>query len=228
MEAVLTMTQGQNEKLTDDKINTITHLVSATLALMGTVLLIVYSSVAGKPWHIVGFSIYGLSLFLTFLASVLHHGVEASEKVDAILNELDYFAIFLLIAGTFTPVCLVLIRDPYGWSVLGVTWAIAITGITIRAIFRHSSKIITFTLFPTLGWLGLFLAYPVYLKTGVLGVSLVGLGGVFYTIGAIIFGIHKPNPIPGKFGFHEIWHIFVILAALSHFLFMYFFVLPAA
>ena len=211
---------------TDDKINTITHLASAVLALLGAVLLIVYSSVEGKPWHTIGFSIYGLSLFLVFLASVFHHGLNVSQRVDTIFETLDHCAIFLLIAGTMTPVCLVFFRNPFGWAFLGVVWAIAITGIIIWAIFRESAKIFTHTLFPTLGWFGLILAYPIYLKTGFLGLILIFLGGVFYTIGAVIFGLHKPNPIPGRFGFHEIWHLFVIAGAFSHFLFMYLVILP--
>ena len=112
--------------VTDERVNTITHLMGAILSFAGGVFLVVQSSVAGKPWHIVGFSIYGLCLFLLFLASTLHHGIESLRRIEERLRTLDYSAVFLLIGGTFTPICFIVARGPIGWSVFGITWIVSI------------------------------------------------------------------------------------------------------
>ncbi|MBW2263127.1 MAG: hemolysin III family protein [Deltaproteobacteria bacterium] len=212
--------------VTDERFNTASHMAGAIFALLGTVLLIVYSSVAAKPWHIVSFSIYGFSLVALFLASTLHHGVKASARIKDILRAIDYFAIYLLIAGTITPVCLVVLRGPLGWSVFGVAWAVGFAGIVLKAVIRDLPKWISMTLYITMGWLGVVVGYPLFKALSWPGVGLMIAGGLFYTVGAFIFYIEKPNPLPGRFGFHEIWHIFVLLGALFHYVFMYVCVLP--
>jgi hemolysin III len=211
---------------TDEQMNTCTHLAGAVFSLMGMVLLVVYAGIAGKPWHIVGFSIYGCSLISLFMASTLHHGVNASEKAEDTLRSLDYAAIFLLIAGTMTPVCLTVLRGPLGWSLFGVAWAVAAAGIILKILFPNIPKSITNTLYFTMGWLGIFTAWPVYRNFSWQGLSILALGGIIYSAGAVVFAIEKPNPLPGKFGFHEIWHLFVMTAAVTHFIFMWLYILP--
>jgi hemolysin III len=201
-------------------------MAASIFSLLGTVLLIVYSSTAAKPWHIVSFSIYGFSLVSLFLASTLHHGVTSSPRVEGLLRAVDYFAIYVLIAGTYTPICLVVLRGPLGWSVFGVCWAVGLAGIGLKAAIPSLPKWISLTLYSTMGWLGAAIALPVYRAVSLAGIGLILAGGVFYTVGAVIFSVEKPNPVPGRFGFHEIWHIFVILGALSHYAFMYAYVLP--
>lgn len=212
--------------VTDEKFNTASHVIATILSVFGVVILIVNSSVKYKVWHIVSFSIYGTTLIILFLASSLHHGIFAKKNIEHIFKQFDYIAIFLLIAGTFTPFCLILLRNFWGWSMFGVIWAIAIIGIIIKAIFKKLPKWLTHTLYISMGWLGLFLAIPLIKIIGICGVTLITLGGIFYTIGAIIYYREKPNPIPGKFGFHEIWHIFVILGSAFFYFTFYFFVLP--
>jgi hemolysin III len=225
-EVVGKLSKDGSPHVTDEKFNTASHLSAAILSLLGTVLLVVQSSVAAKPWHIVSFSIYGLSLFLLFLASTLHHGVEGSRRLVEFFRSFDYYAIFLLIAGTFTPMCLVVARGALGWSVLGVSWAVAIAGIALRAIFPGLPKWVSLTMYATMGWLGAALAWAVFDALSWYGFIALVAGGVLYTGGAFIFISERPNPVPGKFGFHEIWHLFVILGALAHFVMMYVFVLP--
>ena len=111
--------------VTDEKINTISHLAAAIFSILGAVLLIVQSSAKANPWAIVSFSIYGVSLVGVFFASALHHGVNSNEPIEAFLRQIDYIAIFPLIAGTFTPICLILYRTIIGWSIFGVIWALA-------------------------------------------------------------------------------------------------------
>lgn len=212
--------------VTDEVINTITHMIGAVFSLLGMVLLIVLSSADGKPWHIVSFSIYGLSLLLLFLASSFHHGLNLSRKTMEFLRLLDYLAIFLLIAGTYTPLCLVISRTTWGWSIFGVVWALAVIGITIKSAFPKIPKWVTHTLYISMGWVGVVLIAKSIPLIGKSGFALLLSGGIVYTGGAAVYYFEKPNPVPGKFGFHEIWHLLVLLGAILHFLFMFLVVLP--
>jgi hemolysin III len=215
------LSKDRSEHVTDEVFNSSSHMAAALFAVMGAAFLITRSAVAGQVWSIVSFAIYGASLFGVFLFSTLHHGVKCSPRTDIILRNCDYIAIFPLIAGSYTPICLILLRDSYiGWTIFGVVWAAAVVGIVLRVAFNDMPSWPLSTLYITMGWLGAFVAVPVYQQIGILGFLLFLGGGVFYTIGFVIYNIEKPNPVPGKFGFHEIWHIFVILGALAHYLMM--------
>lgn len=212
--------------MTDDTVATIIHFVTAMAALLGSVMLIVEASAAGKPWHIVSFSIYGVSLVLMFVASSLHHGINGAPKTNVMLRSLDYGAIFILIPGSLTPICLVIARGTLGWSLFGVVWFIAISGLVARTVFKNLPKFVTSSMYITLGWMSVVAAWPVYKAAGLPAVGLMALGGVCYSVGLVIFTRESPNPIPGKFGFHEIWHVMVSAGALCHFMLIYIFVLP--
>lgn len=212
--------------VTDEIINTVTHMIGAIFSLLGTVLLIVLSSEQGKVWHIVSFSIYGFSLIFLFLASSFHHGLQLSQKTNELFRQFDYFAIYILIAGTYTPLCLIINRSSWGWSIFGVVWALAAIGITVKAIFPNIPGWVSHTLYISMGWVGAVLIVRSIPLIGMLGFMLILGGGILYTLGAGIYYFEKPNPVPGKFGFHEIWHMFVLSAAALNFMFMYFIVLP--
>ena len=219
--------------VTDEVFNTSSHLAGTIIAVLGTVLLILKAATGDyddKPWRIVSFSIYGVTLILMFLCSTLHHGINAKRSTEELFRLFDYFAIFPLIAGTFTPICLVTLRSEpqWGWGTFGTIWGLAAVGIMIKAIFPKIPKWVTNTIYLSMGWIGIVLAIPFYLTVretvGILPIVLLTLGGVFYTVGSAIFYGEWPNPVKGKFGFHEIWHIFVILGAASHYLIMYFYI----
>lgn len=214
--------------ITNERINTITHLSGTIFSILGAVILIEMSGVKRNPWAIVSFSIYGLSLISLFLASTFHHGIDSNKKTETLLKKIDYITIFPLIAGTFTPICLIIYRSIIGWSILGVIWGIAAAGISGKSIFPSIPKWVSNTVYISMSWIGIFLAGPVYNNTGIPGLSLLLAGGLFYTSGFTIYTIEKPNLIKGIFGFHEIWHILVILGALSHYLLMYLYILPLA
>ncbi len=204
-------------RVTDERVNAITHLGAAVFALLGSAVLITESAARGLPWHVVGFSVYGASLVGLFVASTLHHGVNAGPRMERWLRTLDYLAIFLLIAGTFTPVCLTIARGPFGWSLLGVVWGVALGGMALRMIRPDLPGWVTSTLYVCLGWLGTMLAPSVLAATGWPGLALLAAGGLLYTGGVAIFALERPNPWPGRFGFHEIWHLLVIAAAACHY-----------
>lgn len=212
--------------VTDERFSTVSHLFAACFAVPGAALLVVQASIQGDPWKVVGFSIYGLSVVALFAFSALHHGLDRGARVNEVLRTLDYDSVFLLIAGSVTPLVLVLFRSAYGWTVLGSVWAIAAMGIVARSILRGLPKHLTNTLYIALGWMPVLLvgAGPT-VDAGAL--ALMAAGGLVYSAGFVIFVLERPNPWPGVFGFHEIWHAMVVVAALLHYLLMYHHVLPA-
>lgn len=158
--------------------------------------------------------------------STLHHGIDRGPRVNEVLRTLDYDAVFLLIAGSVTPLVLVLFRNAYGWAVLGAVWVVAVLGIVLRSLDRQLPKYVTNTLYIALGWMPVLLAGAgVPLPFG--AYALMAAGGLVYSAGFVVFVIEKPNPWPGVFGFHELWHLMVVVAAVLHYLLMYLYVLPA-
>ena len=212
--------------VTDERFNMVSHLVAACFALVGAGLLVSQASGQGNPWKTAGLSVYGLSLLVLFVASTLHHGIDGSPRLNEALRTLDYDSVFFLMAGTVTALVLGLFRNVYGFTVLGGVWTIALVGIVLRSVWRRVPKHVTNTLYITLGWL------PVLL-VGVAGyvpltaLVLMAAGGLVYSGGFVLFVIEKPNPRPGFFGFHELWHLCVVVGALLHYLLIYFYVLPA-
>lgn len=212
--------------VTDERINTISHLAAACFALVGTALLVTQAAVQGDPWKLVGLLVFGLGMLLLFSASALHHGIDGSPRTNQVLRTLDYAAVFTLIAGTVTPLVLVVFRNAFGWAVLGSVWVIAVGGIAVRSVFPRLPKYVTSTLYIVLGWMPLLLVLSgVTLPFG--AYALLAAGGLAYSVGFVVFVAERPNPVPGVFGFHEIWHLLVVLGALCHYLLMWFFVLPA-
>ena len=212
---------------TDEVFNSASHLAGTFLAVLGTVLLITESSAQGDPWKIVSFSIYGASLILLFGASTLHHAV-TGPRWEGPLRVLDYLAIYPLIAGTFTPLCLVFYHDqPVGWAFSMSVWGIAILAmLATAACFAKIPKWMSMTMYVTLGWFGACFTYWLVPVLGYGGFALFLLGGVVYSAGGWVYTMEEPNPMPGRFGFHEIWHCAVLVAAVCHWMLMYLYVLP--
>ena len=212
--------------VTDERFNTVSHLFAACFALVGAALLVSQAAARGNAWKIVGLSVYGVCLVSLFVSSTMHHGLDRGPRINERLRTLDYDSVFLLIAGTVTPLVLVIFRNTYGWTVFGVVWTIASVGIVLRSVLRALPKHITNTLYIALGWLAVLLVgADGVLPTGAL--VLMAAGGLVYSAGFVVFVVERPNPWPGVFGFHETWHLLVIVAALLHYLLMYFYVLPA-
>ncbi len=212
--------------VTDERINTVTHLAASCFALVGSALLVAQAGAQGDVWKIVGFSVYAFSVLMLFASSTLHHGIDKGPRVNEILRTLDYDSVFLLIAGSVTPLVLVLFRNTYGWAVLGAVWVIAAIGIVLRSVLRTLPKYVTNTLYIALGWMPVLLAGAgASLPFG--AYALMAAGGLVYSVGFVLFVIEKPNPVPGVFGFHEIWHVLVVVGAALHYLLMYAYVLPA-
>lgn len=229
-----TVSRDGSPHATDEVFNSVSHLAAFVLSVLGSVLLIAKSSTSGslQAWKIVSFAIYGISLCNLFACSTIHHAVTTTPKYERLFQLWDYLAIFPLISGTFTPLCLVFLHSSViGWTFLSVVWTISILSmIGLSMHFQKVPKWMTMTLYITVGWFGAFLGlylYPMYLPLG--GMAFLIVGGLWYTVGGYIYTTERPSSqylVPGKIGFHELWHIFVILGAATHWALMYYYVLP--
>lgn len=205
----------------------ITHGAGAVLAALATVLLLVQTVRAGGDgWKLVSFSIYGVSMTALYAASTLYHCVNTSARGRVALRKYDHSAIYFLIAGTYTPVCLTALRGPWGWSLFGVIWALALAGLAMSLVWINCPRAITSTVYIAMGWLALVAIYPLALALGVRGIFWLLLGGVLYTIGGVLYALKWPGRNNPRFGCHEVFHVFILLGSIAHFLMVYRVLLP--
>jgi len=207
--------------------NSISHLIGAILSISALAVLVTLAAIDGKPAHVIGFAIYGTSLFLSLLFSCLLHFFLLFGKYLRVFGVLDHSAIYLLIAGTYTPFCLIIFNGATGWVLFGVIWSLAVFFITLKSIFFGRISVLMSNIsFLLMGWLIVFLIGPIHAQLGTGAILLLAAGGLSYTIGALIFAYGRPNPFPPYFGSHEIWHVCVLAGNAMMFLVMLFYVLP--
>ncbi|AMK29089.1 MULTISPECIES: PAQR family membrane homeostasis protein TrhA [Pseudomonas] len=200
-----------------ERFNAWTHLVGAVLACIGAVWLIVVAGLQGDPWKIVSFSIYGFTLLLLYSISTLYHSTRGRAK--RIMRKLDHLSIYLLIAGSYTPFCLVSLRGPWGWSLFGVVWGLALVGMLQEIKPRSEARILSIIIYALMGWIVLVAVKPLLHSLGGAGFAWLAAGGVFYTVGIIFFAFDS------RFRhWHGIWHLFVIAGSLMHFVAVFFYV----
>lgn len=207
-----------------EPISCYSHLLGALLSIVGLVALIVQS--AGSPWHVVGFSVYGASLILVYSASTIYHWLALSPRGDDLLKRFDHAAIFVLIAGTYTPVCLVILRGGWGWSLFGVVWGLALAGVALKLFVAHLPRWSTATLYVGMGWVAVVAVVPLVRNLHLGGLMWLLAGGILYTLGAVIYAVRRPDPFPHVFGFHEVFHLFVLAGSMIHFAFMMRYIAP--
>lgn len=209
-------------RYTREPINGFTHLGGAILSFVGLLALVIKTTLTNPS--IVDISaviIFGISLILLYSASATYHLVIASEKVIAFLRRIDHSMIFVLIAGSYTPFCLIGLKGITGWISFSIIATIAICGILFKMIWFKCPRWISTCIYIGMGWISVFLIKPLSNSIPLGGIFLLVLGGVFYTIGAIIYGT-KPGALKlRKLGFHEIFHIFILLGSLCHFFAVY-------
>ena len=194
-----------------ERFNTITHLVGAALALAGLIVLVVFASLQGDPWKIVSFSVYGASLFLLYTLSTLYHSLRGRAK--DIFRKLDHVAIYLLIAGTYTPFTLVTLNGTWGWSLFGVIWGLAVIGIIVDTLHRKGSRAIQMVIYLLMGWLILVAMYPLVQALPAGAIALLVLGGVLYTGGIAFYALDARMKHA-----HGVWHLFVLAGSIAHYL----------
>ena len=199
-----------------EPVSGLTHLAGALLAVVVLGLLLALAVSAGELRHLVGFAVFGLSLVALYTASALYHLLPLSPRGVARLRRLDHMMIFVLIAGTYTPFCLVVLEGGWRWGLLGGVWSLTLGGIALKLRWMHAPLWLSTALYMLMGWLGL-LALPV-LTQAVPGSGLAWMvaGGLVYTTGAIVFAIERPNLRRGVFEAHELWHLFVLAGSACH------------
>jgi hemolysin III len=200
-----------------EPVNALSHLVGFVLAAIGTVVLLRLADTTAER---VAFSVYGASLLLLYAASTVYHALHLSAPRLRRLRTLDHIAIYFLIAGTYTPVALVTLHGPWGWIILGTAWAIAAAGIPFKLWFLDAPPWISTGIYLGMGYMALAAAAPLAARVSAGGLAWLVAGGLAYTIGAIIFTRERPDPWPGVFGHHEIWHVLVLVGSGCHFGFM--------
>lgn len=208
-----------------EPVNAISHMFGALLSIAALSVLVSAAAIKASLWHVVSFSVFGSTLILLYSSSAIYHAISLSEEGERVLKRIDHMMIYLLIAGTYTPFCLIPLRGVVGWSVFGVIWGIALVGILIKASQFHLPRWISTAMYLGMGWVCLFVIYPLSQSLPGGGMFYLALGGGFYTIGAIIYGLKTPNFIPGILGFHEIFHFFVLAGSFCHFWSLYKYVL---
>ncbi|CCH48812.1 PAQR family membrane homeostasis protein TrhA [Pseudodesulfovibrio piezophilus] len=207
-----------------DPVSGLTHLIGAFLAVLATVLLIVRSVNPVMPWHIVTFSIFGGGMILLYTASTLYHWLPVSEKGVLFLRRVDHSMIFFYIAATYTPICLIPLRGPWGWSLFGIIWGLALAGIMMKIFWLQAPRRLSTAVYLAMGWLVIVGIYPLVQALSAGALFWLVAGGVVYSLGAIIYAFKWPDPIPRILGFHEIFHLFVLGGSFCHFVVMYWYV----
>lgn len=190
--------------------NSITHAIAAGMSIAALVVLIARAVSLGDAWHVVSFSIFGSTLILLYLASTLYHSIPLP-KAKRILKTLDHSAIFLLIAGTYTPFMLVNLRETVGWAVFGVVWLLAVAGVVLKCCFVYRFKRLSLTIYLGMGWLCVLIGRDMYANLSGASLLFLALGGLAYTLG-VVFYVWRRLPYN-----HAIWHLFVIAGSTMHF-----------
>lgn len=203
--------------ISPEPVSGLTHLVGALLSVVGLILLIVEATAIGKPLYYTAFIIFGLSMVFLYTSSSLYHLLPVSERASLWLKKLDHSMIYVLIAGTYTPVCLLLLDGGWRWGLFTAVWGLSVVGITLKIVWIDVPRWLSTVFYLLLGWLAVILLPDLWYIASPGFLIWIGIGGLAYTLGAIIYALKKPDPIPDIFGFHEIWHLFVMAGTFSHF-----------
>ncbi len=193
-----------------EPVNGITHLAGAVLAAVALVVLVWMAVIDDNTEQVVAFSIFGASMVGLYLSSALYHILPLPKTGVPIWRRIDHMMIYVLIAGTYTPICLVALRGVWGWGLLTLIWGLALAGVLFKLFWMHAPSWLSITLYIAIGWVAIVAMPEVYSALPSAAVVWILAGGLVYTTGALVLGFERPNPFPGVFGFHELWHLFVL------------------
>jgi hemolysin III len=193
-----------------ERFNALTHAVGALLALVGGTALVVVAAQSGDPWKIAAVSVYSVTLLLLYGLSTLYHSLRGRAK--AVLQKLDHQSIYLLIAGCYTPFCLVTLRGPWGWSLFGVVWGLAVLGSLQEFWPRNEARVLSVVIYLLMGWAVLVALVPLWTALGTAGFVWVAAGGLFYTVGIVFYALDDRLRHA-----HGVWHQFVLAGSVCHY-----------
>jgi hemolysin III len=207
----------ERKKRLREPVNGLTHLVGGLLAFVGLIVLLTTAAGAGRSDQVVAFGIFGFSLIALYTASALYHLLPLSPRGIAGLRRLDHMMIFVLIAGTYTPFCLLALDGGWRVGLLGLIWGLALCGILLKLFWMEAPRWLSVALYLGMGWVALIAAPALFRAVPPGGMAWVLAGALVYSAGALIYGLRRPNPVPGVLGFHELWHLFVMAGSACHF-----------
>jgi len=204
-----------------DPISALTHFVGFLAAIPIMILLIYKAAVSATRLHVISFTVFGIALLSLYGASTIYHWLCISKEKEKVLRRIDHMMIFVLIAGTYTPVCLIPLRGKWGWTLLCLVWGFALGGIILKIVWMEAPRWLSTVIYVLMGWLVVIAFYPLMQAIPKKGVLLLVAGGIAYTVGAVIYGI-KWSPFENKwFGAHELFHLFVMAGSAFHVAFMF-------
>lgn len=208
-----------------DPISALTHFIGFLAAIPILMVLIVKAQKEATTWHVISFAVFGISLLLLYGASTIYHTLTVSDHYTKLLKRIDHMMIFILIAGTYTPICLIPLRGKWGWSLLALVWGFAAAGIILKAVWLNAPRWFSTAIYVLMGWLVIIAFMPLEKAVPFEGIALLVAGGVTYTLGAVIYALKWPKFTSKIFGFHEIFHLFVMGGSLFHIIFMFEYIL---
>ena len=211
-----------------EPVNALTHALGVVLGVAGLVLLLVLAD--GDPLRTAAAVVYGVSLIVLYLASTLLHALRVGSRALRALRIFDHAAIFVLIAGSYTPLTLVTLQEQnrtLGWSLFGVVWGLAFLGVLFKLVWIGAPRWISTGLYLLLGWLAVLAIGPLIAALPATALAWLVAGGLAYSVGAIVYASKRPDPYPRIFGYHEIWHLFVLAGSACHFVLIARYVVPA-
>lgn len=204
----------------------ITHGIAMLLAIVGAMPLLVKAARSEDILHIFALGIFILTMILLYAASTIYHTVDSTEKVNRRLRKMDHMMIFIMIAGSYTPVCLIALHNRVGYILCALVWGVAILGIILKGFWINCPKWVSSVLYIGMGWLCVLAFVPIFNALPRAGFNWLLAGGLIYTVGGVIYALKLPifNAKHENFGSHEIFHVFVMLGSVCHFIVMYFFI----
>lgn len=208
-----------------DPVSSISHFIGALLSVVGLYFLLKKSLPVGSNKYLISALVFGISLILLYTASGVYHMYNHAPQIIAVLRRIDHMMIYVLIAGTYTPLCLLALPGWWGKGLLIAIWSFALIGIMLKLFFFNMPRIFSTLLYIIMGWLAIIALVPLSNVLGIKGMAFLLLGGLFYTIGGIIYAFKWPHISSKIWGFHEIFHIFILLGSLCHFLMIYIYVI---
>jgi len=200
-----------------------THLGGAIFGVVGTVLLLNSKNLNGIT--VAAFLIFGISMVLMYSTSTIYHFIDRSkQKAKLVMRKLDHIMIFVFVAGSYTPICLLTLRGSVGYKLLSLVWSITVIGTVIKLFWITAPNWVSSLLYISMGWVAVLVLSPLTSKMPSGGIYWLVLGGILYTIGGVIYALKRPNLNDTYFGFHELFHIFILAGSLCHYIMMYFYV----
>ena len=206
--------------------NALSHMIGAVLSVLGLILLVYKGATRGSARHVVAFAVYGGSLVLLYSASTIYHSLRVSERWTRILRKIDHSMIYVLIAGSYTPLCLIALQGAWRWGLIASIWVLTTLGIVLKVLWLDAPRWLSTLLYLIMGWLAVVAFGPLARSITWTGVIWLLVGGILYSVGAVIYGTKWPKISSKVFGFHEIFHLFVLGGSAVHFWVMARFVLP--